>query len=386
MRKLFLGAAVCGVINVGGVVFAEGNGVEFGAGVTSVYQRNVKGGLSTNSRKGEFSGSYDVEVTLDMKKLLGLEGSFFIHGEGGWTDSEGINESSVGSAFGVNADAAGNRSLDIVQAYYELPITEQFRIAAGKIDFSGFFDASAFANDETSQFLNASLVNNSTVPFPDYSLGVIASFDITDNWYAMAGVADAQADGRETGFNTAFSDEDYYFYIAETGVATAFDSAKGAMPGTYRLGVWNDPRPKGNADAVDLERDDVGFYVSFDQMLAKENDDADDSQGFGVFFRYGYADGKRNDLCSFYSLGVQYQGLIDGRDEDVFGVGYSNGSFSNYAAASFPDGYESAVEAFYNIRVSDRVQITPDVQYVVNPGGSGTADAVVLGMRMQVSF
>ncbi len=386
MGRLFFGAAVCGVISVGGAVFADGNGVEFGGGVTSVYQRNVKGGLSTNSRKGEFSGSYDVEVTLDMMKLLGFEGSFFIRGEGGWTDSEGIDESAVGSFFGVNADAVGNRSLDIVEAYYTLPITERFSITAGKIDFTGFFDANALANDETAQFLNGSLVNNAAAPFPDYSLGVIASFDITDDWYMMAGIADAQADGRETGFNTAFNGEDYYFYIAETGIAASLDSAKGALQGTYRLGVWNDPQPKGNSDAVDLERDDVGFYLSFDQMLAKENGDEDDCQGFGVFFRYGYADCKRNDLCNFYSFGVQYQGLIAGRDEDVLGVGYSNGSFSNHAAATFPDGYESAVEAYYSIRISERVQITPDAQYVVNPGGSGVSDAVVLGLRMQVSF
>ncbi|MHC5190970.1 MAG: hypothetical protein ACYSOP_02125 [Planctomycetota bacterium] len=147
----------------------EDSGIEVGFCLTSIYQRNTKGGLSTNNRKGEFSGSYDLELTFDMERLLGMPGSFYMHGEGGWTDSEGIDGTSVGSVFGVNADAIGNRSLDIVELFYGVPLGEQFTLTVGKIDFTGFFDASAYANDETAQFLNGSLVNNPAIPFPDYS-------------------------------------------------------------------------------------------------------------------------------------------------------------------------------------------------------------------------
>ena len=362
----------------------EPSGIDFAFGLTSIYQRNTKGGLSAHSRKGEFSGSYDLEMTMDMMRLLGIEGSIFIHGEGGWTDSEGIDGQSVGSFFGVNADAIGNRSLDIVELFYEVSLTERLSLTVGKIDFSGFFDASAYANDETAQFLNGALVNNPTVPFPDYSLGVILSYDLADNWYLMGGVADAQADGRETGFNTAFHDEDYFVYLVETGVTSQLDSPNGPLEGTYRVGFWYDPQPKPDW-GMKQYRDDNGFYISCDQMLAKENNDPEDTQGLGAFARYGYAPSKTNDLTNFYSVGVQYQGLLDGRDDDVLGLGYAHGCFSD--RATYTEDYESVAELYYSVQITPWMNLSPSVQYVANPGGSkDVSDAVVCGVRAQITF
>ncbi len=365
----------------------EPSGIEVGFGLTSIYQRNTKGGLSTHSRKGEFSGSYDLEMTIDMMKFLGIEGSIFIHGEGGWTDSEGIDGQSVGSFFGVNADAIGNRSLDIVELFYEVSLTDRLGLTVGKIDFSGFFDASAYANDEATQFLNGALVNNPTVPFPDYSLGVILSYDLTDNWYLMGGIADAQADGRETGFNTAFHDEAYFVYLVETGVTPQMDSVNGPLQGTYRVGFWYDPQPKAHSDTTKLYRDDNGFYISCDQMLTKENNDPEDTQGLGAFARYGYAPSKTNDLTNFYSFGVQYQGLFDGRDDDVLGLGYAHGCFSDKADITYTEDYESVAELYYSAQITPWMAISPSVQYVANTGGNeDVSDAVVCGVRAQITF
>ncbi len=356
--------------------------VQMDTSVTSIYQRNVKGGLDTSNRNGEFSGSYDIELDIDMKKLMDWEGSFFIHGEGGWTDSEGINDHSVGSFFGVNADAVGNRSLDIVEAFYQIDSSESLSITIGKIDFTGFFDGNAFANDESSQFLNGALVNNAAIPFPDYSLGAIAALKITDEFSVQLGVADAQADGRETGFNTAFNGDKYYFYTAEAAINTEIDN----LAGTYRLGVWNDPKPKASADFPDESRDDTGFYAGFDQVVLKENPSSNgDCQGLGVFFRYGYADLKRNDMTHFYSFGGQYKGLLEGRDEDVLAVGFAKGAFSDYSDQTYPEGYEAVIETYYKAKITSKLSLSPDFQYVISPAEGGS-DAVVLGLRMQYHF
>lgn len=156
------------------------------------------------------------------------------------------------------------------------------------------------------------------------------------------GAIDAQTDARKTGFNTAFKREDYFFFVFETGIAPLLDSANGPMPGTYRVGIWNDPQPKTNSDGAKNYRDDIGAYLSFDQMLSKENDDPEDSQGHGAFFRYGYANRERNDIAGFWSFGLQCQGLLDGRDDDVLGLGYANGIFSNNASTTYTDDNEDA--------------------------------------------
>lgn len=374
----------------------EPTGIETAFSLTSVYQRNVKGGLSTDSRKGEFAGSYDLEVTFDLQRLMNMEGFFYLHGEGGWTDSEGIDGVSVGSAFGVNADAIGNRTFDIVEFYYETAFWDNtFRLRIGKLDMTGgfecrgcpvSFDGSMYANDEVTQFLNGALVNNPTIPFPDYGLGVILHWNPVEDWYLSVGAADAQSDGRETGFNTAFHEEDYFLYIAETGITPQLDSANGPMQGAYRIGFWYDPQPKAYSDGPE-ERDDHGFYVSCDQMLAKENNTADDTQGLGGFFRYGWAPEDKNDLAHFYSFGVQYQGLFDGRDDDVLGLGYANGIFSDKASDTYPEDYESVFEAYYSAQITRWMTLSPSVQYVTNPGGAGSvSDAVVLGLRALITF
>lgn len=370
--------------------------VEFN--VTSIYQQNAGGGLSTHRRAGRNAGSYDLQLTADLQELLGIEGAeVFVHTEGWWSKSGGIDGPSVGSVFGVNADARPRRSADITELWYEQSMLDDtFLLRVGKMDLTGgfecsgcpvAFDTSAFANDETRQFLNMALVNNPTIPFPDYALGVAGYYNPVERWYLSAGAVDAQNDARETGLRTAFYGEDYFFYIFETGVTPVLPSTTGDLQGAYRVGLWNDPQPKGHADAVKSYRDDVGFYVSCDQMLTKENAALDDSQGLGMFFRYGYADDRKNDITNFWSVGLQYQGIVEGRDEDVLGAGFAQGFFSNAASTTFTQDYESVFELYYNVLVRPWVNVSPSIQYVTNPGGNRTvSDAVMVALRAQMMF
>lgn len=369
------------------------SGIEAGFSMTSVYQRNVKGGLDTSARSGEFTGSYDLEMTFDLQRLLDTQGILYLHGEGGW--SEGIDPVSVGSAFGVNADAIGDRGMDIIELYYEGTFFEDtLQIRVGKLDITGgfecrncpvSFDGSMYANDEVTQFLNGALVNNPTIPFPDYGMGAVVHWNPTEHWYLSFGAADAQADRRETGFNTTFHDDPHFLYLAETGITPRIDSAKGPLQGAYRVGLWYDPQPKAY-DGGSEETNDCGFYLSCDQMLTRENNDPDDTQGLGSFLRYGYAPSNKNDITQFYSFGIQYQGLFDGRDNDVLGLGYANGIFSDKAAATYLEDYESVFEAYYSADVTGWMTLTPSVQYLTNPGGCGVSDSVIVGLRALVTF
>jgi porin len=120
-------------------------------------------------------------------------------------------------------------------------------------------------------------------------------------------------------------------------------------------------------------------------MVYKENGGAEDSQGLGVFTRYGMADKKVNDITGFRSFGLQYQGLLEGRDNDVFGVGYAKGIFST--EAGYSKEYESVVELYYNAQVAPWVSLSPSLQFVDNPGGdSEVDDSIVFGLRAQSSF
>jgi len=316
--------------------------------------------------------------------------------EGVWSKSAGIDTTSVGSVFGVNGDARPRRSMDITELWYEHTFWDSsVSVRLGKMDLTGgfehhgcpvAFDCSSYANDETTQFLNNALINNPTIPFPDYGLGVAVHYNPTRLWYLSAAVADAKADIRETGFRTTFHDEDYFFYIAETGITPKLHSARGPLQGAYRAGIWYDPQDKQELSNGKTHRDDTGFYATLDQMLYKENNDAQDSQGLALFGRYGWASSKVNEITNFWSMGIQYQGLIPGRDDDVLALGFAQGTLSDSATA-FTDDYESVLELYYSAQISPWLAVSPSIQYVANPGGDETvSDAVVLGARVQMSF
>ena len=369
-------------------------GLTVGLSATQIYQQNIHGGLSTHRRAGRYAGSYDLELEFDLESILNLTGgSVYALAEGSW--SEGIDAPAVGSIFGVNGDAGGDRFIDITQLYYEQSLLDEaLKVRVGKLDLTGgfecqgcpvAFDGNSYANDETAQFLNGALGNNSTIPFPDNGLGIVFYLQPAEWWYVSAGVGDAQADARETGFNTTFNGDHYFLYVFETGVAPQLPSDNGPLQGTYRLGLWLDPQPKDRNDGNGVEIDDIGFYLSFNQALLKENNDEDDSQGLAGFVRYGWANDEVNEIEHFWSVGAQYQGLIPTRDDDVLAFGVAQGFLSN--SAGFSASHETIAELYYNVKITPWLNITPNIQHVTNPGGNETVnDAVVLGVRVQMTF
>jgi len=182
-----------------------------------------------------------------LYRLLNISGlEFYLHAEGSWPDAEGINEN-VGSFFGVNGDAGGNRSLDITEVWFQKSLLENsLLLRLGKIDLTGgfecsgcpvAFDSSSFANDETTQFVNGALVNNPTIPFPDYALAAAVLYKLSPQFYVAGAAADAQGDLRETGFNTAFHNEDYFLYIAEMGFLSRIPGGLSATDDSLILGT-----------------------------------------------------------------------------------------------------------------------------------------------------
>ncbi len=370
-------------------------GIDFRASLLSVYQHNARGGLQT--RNGHrVTGSADYELTLDLERMgLWSGGVLYTHAESGWGND--IAETRVGNLFGLNADAFGDEPIMVRQLWYEQSLfDEKIRVRAGKLDLALDLDTNAYANDENIQFLNPALVNTGNIPFPDFGLGLQVVVEPVDWLYLVAAVGDARADGRETGFRTMFHGADHLFAAFEVGLLPEWQTPWGNLPGGYRFGMWYDPQPKArflrSSDdqrrfAAADKRDDVGFYFNMDQMLFRENPDDEDEQGLGFFLRCGWAPGDANEIYRFWSLGGQYQGLIPTRDGDVLGFGFAQGILSDRLRGSHGPGRESVYELYYSIQVFPWFLITPDFQWVVDPGGDGaTPSAFVAGLRVQVVF
>ena len=139
----------------------------------------------------------------------------------------------------------------------------------------------------------------------------------------------------------------------------------------------------GNGDAV-LHDDNYGGYAVLDQMVWREKDD----QGLSVFFMGGGAPQNRNTVQRHIAAGLNYTGLIPGRDADQAGVAFTSAYLSNKSrAASGKERGETTLEGTYRVQVNDNIAIQPDIQYVINPSGDrAIKNASVFTLRTEINF
>ncbi|MCH7839835.1 MAG: carbohydrate porin, partial [Planctomycetes bacterium] len=114
-----------------------------------------------------------------------------------------------------------------------------------------------------------------------------------------------------------------------------------------------------------------------------------DKQGLSLFGRYGFAHGDVNRIENFWSLGGQYVGFVPGRDEDTLGFGFAQAiQSSEFHDAIRPRAdRETVYEVYYAYRATPWCVITPDLQFIANPGGDkDDRDAFVAGVRVRLWF
>jgi porin len=354
----------------------------------------VMGGGRTTDGGTKHSATYDLFLNLDFDKMgLIPGGSMLVQARQQW--GAGVNPW-TGATQQINDDADGNRSIYIDQLYYNQRFLDnKINFQVGYLDYQTIVDRNAYANSEDKQFMNAVFDNNPLIPTAS-ATGLGAALTIQPcEWYSvLVGAGDAQRlPLYKPGFSTTFHDEAWFLFYNEHRFHVKIPTDKGPLPGNYRVGLVYDPSPRrlytDPRFPVRARRDgnDVGFYLSFDQMLLRENDK--DDQGLGGFFRYAYRHRDRYRFNNFWSLGTAYKGLIPERDKDVvgFAVGQlvDSDDYRNYVSAA--SGDETYYELYYSIQVTPWLAITPDIQYVDNPGGNDSiSHAWAGGVRLRVAF
>ncbi len=385
-------------------------GISLNLDVTQILQGNAHGGAST--RNGlRYSGSGDLTLTLDTGKMgLWPGGQLLLNAEPKW--GNGINKK-VGSLVPVNLDAIkpGTEECEFTLSeiiYQHVLFDGKLILIGGKLDGSRAFDTNVFANNEKTQFMNTALRNNVMIPpflpYTDWGAGFIVN---PTEWLSiLTAVADSEGDNRTTGFDTTFHGPTHSTLIHEL----AFKVKPFGLAGNQRVGfAWSSKETKklnpispfkesgplllkyapemldllGPYLPYETEPDNVMLYYNFDQYVYQEKEDP--TQGIGLFGRFGWARENVNPVNYFYSLGVAGKGIISGRDNDTCGVGYYFIDLSNDLPPVFHS--EQGVELFYNVEITPWLHVTPDLQVIVNPGGTDDNDvSLVYGLRMQMNL
>jgi len=363
-------------------------GVRVNVYINDQFQSVVKGGSDVNG-SGRNAASMDAFVTLDLHRLgLWENADALLHLQSNW--GRGVNLR-VGSLAEVNDDADGSLGLHVAQLWYRHHVFDQkAALMLGFLDFQTIVDRNVFANSEDKQFWNQALDNNPLVPL-NIGLGAALEIQATSWWTLNLGAGDAQSELYETGFTSAFHNEAWFIAYAENTLRVRWSSRRGPLAGNYRAGVIYDPRPRDifrrSEHDTAKQGDDYGLYVSVDQKLFRET--TEDEQGLGVFARFADRTSETFRFSRFWSGGFSYAGLIPGRNKDVlgFGIAVQRAGDIYRSRINREVDSEAVYELYYAVQLTDWLVVTPDIQYIDNPGGSGgLGHAVAAGVRIRASF
>jgi len=126
----------------------------------------------------------------------------------------------------------------------------------------------------------------------------------------------------------------------------------------------------------------------------------------GLFARAGWQDGNTSawsytEVDQHFSIGLQVSGIHWRRPEDRFGIGFAVQGLSvphrEYLAAGgigmlLGDGklnydLEQIFEMYYRVQLGRYVQLSPDFQYIRNPGfNQDRGPVVVFGLRLRLNY
>jgi hypothetical protein len=346
---------------------ASAGDVAWEAGMTAVVQEADDNRVDT-----ELTGSMDLVFSKADN-----QGEWLLYIEASSTP----DADSVSAIYPTaNADAGsvlnrdGDGGIQVSEFNYTLRLKDDRRLMVGLVNPSAWLDRSDITNDENTRFISGSLKNNTTIEFPDYTLGAIM------RWLGSAARPEivlviASSDGIADLPDRSYQDL-LNLSSDQRGIFVGAD-ANWLGDRTYlRLGTWlrsDDHTVAGSTG--DFEKN-YGIYGVCGWRLG----------GNALNVRIGGANEDVSVATRFAAAAYERSMRIG-----LFGVGIARTRISNSFRQAALDDVTSA-EAFLRIAIGDTgVQITPSIQYVQNPGfdASGatfSSSALVAGVRFHWSF
>ena len=280
-----------------------------------------------------------------------------------------------GTPTGPNNDVEGWSSADTLHInevrYEQYFKNDTLRLTVGQIDLTSYFDENEFANKETFQFIAPLFNNNIAIDWGGnanfFGPGVVFNAHPIELLGFSVGLFEGDGD-----YQDLFSDP----FIA---VQVELEPYTEKLEGHYRFFVWTRRTSRPSIlDPAAAQSGNSGVGVSFDQELSRK---------IGVWGRFGTQRGKVAQFDRHASAGVQFKGAM-GREEDVIGAAFGATFIGGeYKQASGLDTNEYYGEVYYNAAFTEGVHFSPDLQYIVHPGGNGAIDPVyIYGLRGQISF
>jgi hypothetical protein len=256
---------------------------------------------------------------------------------------------------GYTARLVAQNELHLREMWIRTELFQQhLAITGGRLDLTNYFDQNAFANDESTQFLNDGLVNNQMLGLAANGTGVAAEFDAKTGLRLKFGLQQSN--------NDAPNLTEFIFTLSEVGYTfTPFNLPEGS----YRL--WF--RTDNSAEESGVMK---ATGISVDQKITPV---------VGLFARFGTQETEADNWNDrYYSAGVSIQNGAVFNPMDSWGVGYAQVEFDS-------GDNEKVLEFYYNFLLTEKLRLSFNVQSMLNRPGEGERFGyLVPGVRFQAAF
>jgi Carbohydrate-selective porin len=309
----------------------------------------------------------------------------------------------------------GEDSAPVGRAQDQLPgaiATQRIELKLGRLALADDFDKNRYANDTRHQFMNWDFINAAAYDYAadtrGYTDGFVAAW-VQPRWtlryglYQMPLLANGQALAGPLGRARAEQVQLSLRPFGSDGFALRLLAFRNiAKMGSYAQALAMAASGGTPPDIVANDRygrRKHGYVINAELPLA----DAGDT---GLFARWAWNDGHTQSFAyteadRALSVGAQLSGVHWRRSEDRVGVAFDfNGLGSAHRAylaaggcgfllcdGALDYGRERVVEAYYRLQLGHYLQLSPDLQWITNPGyNRARGPARVVGLRMHLSL
>jgi porin len=338
---------------------------------------------------------------LDLGRLIGVSGGT-LHVDVTHRDGNNLANDDIGNNTSVQEIYGGQGLHLAIFSYEQVLFHDRLDIEAGRIPANVSFVHSAIycIFQTNSACANPPFVftNSNFTYYPVAGWGVHAKAFLTDRIFLHVGAYASNTDPANTGFNFNMSHTTGAIVPVEAGYSTTF--ANDTHPRNFIIGGWYDDSLYTNPFGI-MQRGRSAVYGRFDQLITRPSLA---SQRGLTLFGVAMSNLSGNVVESDYEeVGLVQTGTFAGRDHDTLGFVINDQHFSNntiaatQAARAAAGGTEALptretmMELAYGIQVSKVVQISPNLQYIVNPDQlnepaltKNIKNAVVVGLHVAV--
>jgi porin len=247
--------------------------------------------------------------------------------------------------------------------------------------------------------------------------GVQILYEPTKQFFIYSNFADGFDDpsggyDNRYGIKLGLSEKEGMEGIVEVGYKLNQQKGSTGLPGVYRGGVqfhtgeFYDNRLNTNGASLAFggtpktQGGNYGFYLMGEQMLWRESANPKDrTQGLTGFLKATFTPPENiNTVSMNLAGGLVYEGLIPGRDRDLFGIGVTYSQISDglrqldrdrqqLGQTSVVRDGETVIEVLYAAEIAPWWVLVGSLQKILHPSGySTTPDATVIGISSRFAF